>query len=193
MEDTDKIKQRFELIKIARELLNEDYINRRAEDHNKWVAENDELWRTKRRNLPYPPFAQYPTDDEIVRAASNLYNFIYRDKEDKSDDSSINTEALEPKQSSGKPFAQGDYVFPELAEKTHASETIIQQPPNPEPKPEPEPIKELTVAESSPADQETVIPDPTLKDIKEKSAELAVANSTLQNLLPGWVRRSKTT
>lgn len=77
MDDTEKIKQRFELIKMARELLNEEYINKRAEDHNKWVAENEESWRTRRRNIPYPPFAQYPTDEEVVRTASNLYNFIY--------------------------------------------------------------------------------------------------------------------
>lgn len=77
MDSSEQIKQRFELLKIARELLNEEYINRRAEDHNKWVAENEESWRTRRRNIPYPPFAQYPTDEEVVRAASNLYNFIY--------------------------------------------------------------------------------------------------------------------
>lgn len=76
MEDVDRIKQRFELLKMARDLLNEKYINKRAEDHNKWVADNDMLWRLERRNLPYPPFAQYPTDDEVVKSALTLYKFL---------------------------------------------------------------------------------------------------------------------
>ena len=67
---------KFELLKMARELLNEEYINRRAEDHNKWVAESDMAWKTRRIKLPYPPFAQYPTEIEIIAKAAGLYSFL---------------------------------------------------------------------------------------------------------------------
>jgi hypothetical protein len=67
---------KFELLKMARELLNEEYINRRAEDHNRWVAESDTAWKTRRIKLPYPPFAPYPTETEIVAKAASLYSFL---------------------------------------------------------------------------------------------------------------------
>ena len=67
---------KFELLKMARELLNEEYINRRAEDHNRWVAEGDHAWKTRRIKLPYPPFAPYPTEAEIVAKAASLYSFL---------------------------------------------------------------------------------------------------------------------
>jgi hypothetical protein len=80
---SDNIKHKLELIKMARELLNEEYINRRAQDHNKWLAECDVAWRTKGIKLPYPPFAPYPTEAEIIAKASSLYNFVAGDsKED---------------------------------------------------------------------------------------------------------------
>lgn len=79
MSDVEQTKQRLELLKMARTLLNEEYINRRAEDHNKWLAECDESWRTKRIKLPYPPFAPYPSEAEIVAKALTLYNFVNPD------------------------------------------------------------------------------------------------------------------
>ena len=53
-------KTKLEVLKMARELLNEEYINRRAEDHNRWIAECDVAWKTKGIKLAYPPFAPYP-------------------------------------------------------------------------------------------------------------------------------------
>lgn len=76
MNDYEQSKQRLELLKMARELLNEEYINRRAEDHNQWIADCDVEWRTRRVKLPYPPFAPYPTEAEIVAKALALYNFV---------------------------------------------------------------------------------------------------------------------
>lgn len=72
----DNTKHKFELLKMARELLNEEYINRRAEDHNKWVAECDAAWKSRGIKLPYPPFAPYPTEAEIIAKASSLYSFL---------------------------------------------------------------------------------------------------------------------
>jgi hypothetical protein len=175
MDDTDKIKQRFELLKIARDLLNEDYINRRAEDHNKWVAENEESWRTRRRNIPYPPFAQYPTDDEIVRAATNLYNFIYS-TDNKTINNDISSSILKEQPPSTKGFEQGDDVFPKSTLPIETKSENVQE-------------KEITsepitvIEEISVVDKEKV---PTLEEIKELNAVVAS-----KSFLPGWVRRSK--
>ena len=76
MSNIDQTNQKLELLKMSRQLLNEEYINRRAEDHNKWLAECDTAWRTQRIKLPYPAFAPYPTEAEIVAKAVTLYAFI---------------------------------------------------------------------------------------------------------------------
>lgn len=76
MNDAEEMKHRIELLKMARELLNEEYINRRAEDHNRWLAECDVAWKTRGVKLPYPPFAPYPSEAEIVAKASSLFNFV---------------------------------------------------------------------------------------------------------------------
>jgi len=86
MANMDNNNQKLELLKMARQLLNEEYINRRAEDHNKWLADCDEVWRTRRVKLPYPPFAPYPTEEQIVAKALTLYNFVNPDEgKDKTD------------------------------------------------------------------------------------------------------------
>lgn len=176
MEDADKIKQRFELLKMARELLNEDYINRRAEDHNKWVAENDELWRTKRRNLPYPPFAQYPTDDEIVKAALNLYNFIYMESRE-----DVNVQEAMPPVQTKDPEPIANYNIPSL-------ERVIPPPPTIPPSgTELIPEKSSTVLEipeETPPKED--YRSPTVNEVKAMEATVAATRS----ILPGWVRRS---
>lgn len=86
MSDIEQTKQRLELLKMARTLLNEEYINRRAEDHNKWLAECDESWRTRRIKLPYPSFAPYPSEAEIVAKALTLYGFVNPDHNKVADD-----------------------------------------------------------------------------------------------------------
>lgn len=67
---------RLELVKMSRELLLEEYINKRAEDHNAWLAESEVHWRKTGTKLPYPAFAKYPTDEDIVGRAVTMYNFI---------------------------------------------------------------------------------------------------------------------
>ena len=76
MENFDDAKYKLELLRMSRELLNEEYINKRAEDHNKWVADADVAWKTQGIKLPYPAFAPYPKESEIVSKALTLYNFL---------------------------------------------------------------------------------------------------------------------
>lgn len=171
MENIDKVKQRFELLKMAREILNEDYINRRAEDHNKWVAENEELWRTKRRNLPYPPFAKYPTDEEIVRAAANLYDFIYTSDMPPI----IDTPASVVEPTPEEPVAPTEVIPIEHTSVAEKSET-----------PGPPVLEEL----------KQKIPQDDLLSNMLVDNEIAIENNQrsmhgIKSLLPGWVRRTK--
>lgn len=74
-------KHRMEVLRMARQMLNEEYINKRAEDHNKWLAESDVAWRTKGIKLPYPPFVPYPTEAQVLAKAQELIKFVVKEED----------------------------------------------------------------------------------------------------------------
>jgi len=75
MSEDEDTAQRLELLRMARELANEEYINKRAEDHNDWLSRLSAA-RMRGVKLPYPSFVPYPTESDIVTRAITLYNFI---------------------------------------------------------------------------------------------------------------------
>jgi hypothetical protein len=79
--DMNSLEKEMEVLRMARQLLNEEYINRRAEDHNKWLADSDVAWRTKGIKLPYPPFAPYPTEAQILTKAQELIKFVVKEED----------------------------------------------------------------------------------------------------------------
>jgi hypothetical protein len=78
-EDKD-ITAKLELLRMARELVLNEYIDRRAQDHNKWLADADVAWRTNGIKLPYPSFPIYPTEEEIITRAVSLHDFLSKSK-----------------------------------------------------------------------------------------------------------------
>ena len=76
MDEFERMTQRFELLKIARQMLIEAYINRRAEDHNAWLAESELMWKNNKSHLKYPNFPPYPTEEDVIAKAETLYRFI---------------------------------------------------------------------------------------------------------------------
>ena len=79
MEDTDLT---LEIIKIARELAVNEHTDRVAQIHNRWLAENDVVWRTQRLRLQYPQMPKAPTDNEIKSRAKVLLDWISEATED---------------------------------------------------------------------------------------------------------------
>ena len=73
---TESITLRLEILKMARELVINEYIDRRAQDHNLWVAQSDELMRTRGFKLQYPAFPPYPTESDIIAKADSLVKFM---------------------------------------------------------------------------------------------------------------------
>ena len=67
-------KQRAQLLTTARNLLNEEYQKKRSEQFSKWQTESNHLWVSKGIILPYPSSFGYPTEEEIVARALELYN-----------------------------------------------------------------------------------------------------------------------
>lgn len=74
MSQADDNVKKLELLKKARQLLNQEYVARRAEQHRLWIENSEKSWRTNGALLPYPAGAMYPTEDEIVAKALELYN-----------------------------------------------------------------------------------------------------------------------
>lgn len=67
----------LEILKMARELVLNEYTDRRAQDHNKWLADFETVWKNTRVRLPYPDIPPYPTENEIVKRAQVLMDFIH--------------------------------------------------------------------------------------------------------------------
>ena len=77
MTEDEKINHRFKILMIAQSMLNDEYINRRAEDHNVWVAMDNLSKLQNRPRPPYPPFVAYPSGETIIAQANIMYNFVY--------------------------------------------------------------------------------------------------------------------
>lgn len=66
----------LEILKMARELVINEYTDRRAQDHNKWLADFEVVWKNNRIRLPYPDIPPYPTETQIVARAQVLLDFL---------------------------------------------------------------------------------------------------------------------
>lgn len=66
----------LEILRMARELVINEYTDKRAQIHNAWVSESEQVWATNKVKLPYPPIPPYPTEDVIVARAQKLFAFI---------------------------------------------------------------------------------------------------------------------
>lgn len=169
MSELQDTKHKMEILKMARELLNEEYINRRAQDHNRWVAESDVAWRTRRVKLPYPPFASYPTEEEIVNKAAALYKFIHT-----------------------KPAVAEESAAPELTPAEQKAAESIKIPVPEIEKESPwvtymQPSQEIVSGSVA----ETVKEEDQPGDAALSSEETVVdqPQPAIQSFLPGWVRR----
>ena len=175
-------KHRLELIKMARELLNEEYINRRAQDHNRWLAESDLMWRTKRIKLPYPPFASYPTDEEIVAKAAVLYNFVSTKSEN-----TVDTSVPETPPTPAEIAATSKILSkPEIRPEESPWEKYL----SPEVENE---LKLVDIPIDMPNSQTAVAENPDPVSGSSEQTQPAQPSLLVQNLLPGWIRRSQST
>lgn len=193
LKELEQNRHRLELIKLARELLNEEYINRRAQDHNRWLAESDALWRTNRVKLPYPPFASYPTDEEIVAKASALYRFV-NSPQAGTNTQAVTTEAtlpeltptelkvastISPESSVAIEVSPWEtYSSSDTADETARSDSVdVNDAAN---------IPDVEIQTPVPATLDTT----ESKSDTESHTQINHAVSGLESLLPGWVRRS---
>lgn len=178
--NADESRYRLEILKMARELLNEEYINRRAEDHNKWLAECDVVWRTKGIKLPYPPFAPYPSEAEILAKAASLYNFV--EEKPKA--------TTPPVDLASAPSPWVTYLTPTPPVETPVSPPVVEPEPSP-PTVSTEPVPEQPVATAvsnepvaAPSTEDRLVADLATA----KSKPLFAPGATVKSLLPTWLQ-----
>lgn len=91
--------QRLQLLKMAQEILFHEYIDKKAQMHNKWSAEADVAWRTRGVRLPYPTFPPYPDNSMIIEKAMEMEKFLNKDVLNTSAPSTTETpQVTEPQQ-----------------------------------------------------------------------------------------------
>jgi len=77
---------KLRLIARARQLLNDQFVQKRADEYTNWLNVTKDAWKTPHTSLPYPPFAAspslssfqssiaFPSEEDIVNKALELYN-----------------------------------------------------------------------------------------------------------------------
>jgi hypothetical protein len=67
-------RQRLELLKLARQELNNRYIKDRADAYTQWNLDSDRAWKESGIKLPFPPPPPMPTETDVIAYALALHN-----------------------------------------------------------------------------------------------------------------------
>lgn len=72
--NSNEYKTRAELLKVAKQILIQDYDAMRGTNHQQWLRESQLAWKTKGVLIAYPTAKLFPTEQEVVAKALELYN-----------------------------------------------------------------------------------------------------------------------
>ena len=192
-------KQRAQLLTTARALLNEEYQKQRSEQYTKWQSESNHLWISKGIMLPYPSSFGYPTEEEVVAKALELYNaqndvkptttVAALPKTDEAMTSSVTAKLMEVSLSV-KPV-----VLPEIPEQTPWEQYLTPQLEEIK-QPEPQPVMEEVVlpepiVEPEPEVEDVVTKEEAEPELTEEQIEEVKSNSRLRGLLAQFITMAK--
>lgn len=199
----EEMQKRGALLKKAKQILLQEYAAIRTQQHQQWIRDSETSWRTNGILMAYPPGKLYPSEQEIVEKALELYTKslpvnvevskevpIPKVKPEIPIDSPVNvTEQLQAVYKTGP-------VFPDLV-----GQMLVMPPdkyleslttPNPT-EPVVEETPEVVIPET--VIPETVIPEPTknIETITEPSIEGSTTpkHSLLRSVLSGWLSKNK--
>jgi hypothetical protein len=177
-------RKRSEFITQARQLVNKEHMSKCAVHHQQWVTGSELAWRTNGALLPYPTPALYPSEEEIVAKALELYN------------------AATPQiKSNPPPLPEVPPLSPETfnpnitatvtaqlqAISTPVTASVQSDPAKSLVEPE---IVEPEIVEPEIVEPEIVEPAPAL--VADTAVQPIVAkNSLLRNVLSGWLQKNK--
>lgn len=76
MEQHNRLFTKLEILKMARDIVNNEYIDIRGRMHNQWMVDSERVWLTEKRKLEYPKFPPFPSEEEIVKRARVFVDFL---------------------------------------------------------------------------------------------------------------------
>ena len=187
-------KQRARLLTTARTLLNDEYQKKRSEQFTKWQTESNHLWISQGIMLPYPSSFGYPTEEEIVARALELYNAQKDSKTESSTelpktDTSMTasvTERLMEVSRNVKPVVLPEVPEPPSWEDFLAPQTAALLPVNDVPS---EPI--IPVPEPESVVEDIITKEETESELTEEQIEEVKSNSRLRSLLAQFITMAK--
>lgn len=170
-------KQRAQLLTTARNLLNEEYQKKRSEQYTKWQSESNHLWISKGIMLPYPSSFGYPTEEEVVAKALELYNAQHKTTntgvELPKTDQSMTVSVTEKLMEVSNNIKQ--VVFPEVSDVTPWEQYLAPEP----------------VIESEHVIEDVVIKEEQESELTEEQIEEVKSNSRLRGLLAQFITMAK--
>lgn len=121
--DSDIVKERTAFLNKAQTILNEQYLRKKAESYKKWQQDSHQMWITQGILLPYQSAFEYPTQEEIVAKALELYNEKYKNT---SQNNTSSPKELTPWEMYLNPPPTPTEVAVEQPQETKIEEPIIE-------------------------------------------------------------------
>ena len=174
-------KKRSSLVMQARQLINKEHLARCALHHQQWVTSSELAWRTNGALLPYPTPALYPSEDEIVARALELYN------------SSVpKSKSNLPPLPEVPPLAT-EIVNPDITATVTAQLDAVTLPPSDVVKDFYSEVIEPEVIEPEVIEPEVVeiVTTETVLEVNKEVESSATKHSLLRNVLSSWLQKNK--
>lgn len=74
MESVEDTIKKLEFLKIARQQLNNEYLQKIDEDFKQWTSSADIAWKSQGIKLPFNMPVMFPTETDVVSRALELFN-----------------------------------------------------------------------------------------------------------------------
>ena len=158
----------------ARQMINKEHLARCTLQHQQWVTSGELAWRTNGTLLPYPSPAVYPSEDDIVAKALELYNA-----------SMPQSKANLPPLPEVPPLST-EILNPEITTTVTAQLQAVVPPPLSDP------VKDYFPETVEPEIVEPeIVPTETTLALAKEVESSANKHSLLRNVLSGWLQKNK--
>jgi hypothetical protein len=196
--NSDESKKRAEMLTTAKQMLIQEYTAMRGTNHQQWLRDSQISWKTKGILIAYPHTKLFPTEQEVVTRALELYN---RSNQPITNTPTISIEPTIQETDIDSQVSYSDAITPSITEQLQAAYnspttySVVETREITEPPPTTtdlvqaggdfviidEPIEsEDSIPEVEPIIEEPVIEEPA-----------PAKHSLLRSVLSGWLSKNK--
>lgn len=184
----EEMQRRNMLLKKAKQMLTQEYAAIRTKQHQQWIVDSETSWRTNGVLMAYPPGKIYPTEQEIIEKALELYNISIAADALKVDLPENTTQVTDVEPVISEPVdvtsklqdicTKASSVPIDIRLITEPVSEYIEKLTNPEP----QPIETVVETKEEPTIEKAEPPE---------SVESAPKHSLLRSVLSGWLQKNK--